>query len=406
MASTPTTSAFLQLPREIRDDIYRRLLTITLTLDAPGERYHLHPAILRASKQISSEAQMVLHNENDLVLFELDRLGSMDWAAIERIPHINKLRNNQQVPITALRIAIADRHPTVAGTAMDQPLRLLTGPEGIWPLIECFWQIGIRSDLFGVVPLHAKSITLTFLSRVLFKGAELQELLLQPFNHVQGFHPVSIQGANPAFAESLARQMTFGPTSDQAIDMIQNDVAAAEKMYRNGNYNETLARWDKLSIYRLWIVMQVTSPLYHADDFWETMQFPSQEACRMILGPVKALLHMGDYDRAVEMADDGLELEVVDLEPSARSVLMGKLDLIAGMAMQMITDPTLLDPSSFWDPLVLLQQGPRSAAALKDVLKEFFSAKEMYSEREWLRIFIDSKAFWDLIDNREEEGSQ
>lgn len=80
LTTTPPTSSFLLLPGEIRNTIYRLLLTMTplhidtrrrkldfhyaLTTRADVLSIHLHPSLLRTCRQIHYEAQPILYGEN------------------------------------------------------------------------------------------------------------------------------------------------------------------------------------------------------------------------------------------------------------------------------------------------------------------------------------------------------
>ena len=69
-SSIATSISFLSLPREIRDMIYRYLLSTEYTKrfsKYPRYDYCFHPSILRASRQIEREASHILYNENSLV---------------------------------------------------------------------------------------------------------------------------------------------------------------------------------------------------------------------------------------------------------------------------------------------------------------------------------------------------
>lgn len=58
----------LDLPRELRDQIYRELLLADKARNNETDKYALEPAILRANKQIHEECSQVLYKENTLVL--------------------------------------------------------------------------------------------------------------------------------------------------------------------------------------------------------------------------------------------------------------------------------------------------------------------------------------------------
>jgi len=86
MASAPNSSPFLQLPREIRDEIYRRLLTTPF--DASAGEYHMYPQIPTVNKQVSTEATKIPYQEKEIVLVELDRSHAREWSTIKNIPHL------------------------------------------------------------------------------------------------------------------------------------------------------------------------------------------------------------------------------------------------------------------------------------------------------------------------------
>ncbi|MCJ1247336.1 hypothetical protein MMC30_004550 [Trapelia coarctata] len=408
MASAPTSSAFMQLPRELRDEIYRHLLTTPFTFYFPVQEYRMSPAILTANKQISTEAKEILYKENNFVVVELVQSNAREWSTIAKIPHFKRLPTNPTKLVPALKITISD-HLSLGPSPRTQKVSLLTGPEGIEPLVKRFWRIGVRNGLGGgnldSVPLQRKSLTLELTSRIPSKLHELQERLLNLFNHVQGFCNVTISGTEDAFRAQLLQRMAVGPASGQAAEMIKGNTAVAEQDYANGNYGEAAIRWEKIDLYRLWIAVQLHSNRYQVANLSleDEITLTSKAKFRSILGQAKALLRLGGYGEALAMAFEGLKRTMDDLDPPARSVLRGKLDLIAVMVIQITGDRTRWGTSDFWYPVSLLQQGPRSSKSLKNVLQEYFLAKEVYSKFEWLEHFLASKALWELMDNREEE---
>ncbi|KAH0538380.1 hypothetical protein FGG08_005029 [Glutinoglossum americanum] len=80
--TTPAPSSssfpFLRLPPEIRNKIYRYLLTTTSTIASPHRppqhaiRNGLTPALLAANRQIHSEAQRILYRENRAEIYVSD----------------------------------------------------------------------------------------------------------------------------------------------------------------------------------------------------------------------------------------------------------------------------------------------------------------------------------------------
>ena len=72
--TTPALSGFLFLPIELRIEIYCYLLAPSVKdsyilylrgwSELPNRQFHLHPAIIRANKQISFEATHILYSRN------------------------------------------------------------------------------------------------------------------------------------------------------------------------------------------------------------------------------------------------------------------------------------------------------------------------------------------------------
>ena len=67
----PKTVGFLDLPTEIRDQIYRELLFQPIGYGAGRQCREFDTSVLRANKQIHREASKVLYEENAWVIFEL-----------------------------------------------------------------------------------------------------------------------------------------------------------------------------------------------------------------------------------------------------------------------------------------------------------------------------------------------
>ena len=361
----------------------------------------MHPEILTVNKQVSTEAAEILYEENSFVVVKLDRANVRGWNTIQNIPRFKKQSQNQEKPVPALKIIIADR------TYINPPLRtrLITGPEGIQPLIECFWRLGVSKGGPDGVFLQTKLLSLKLNSPNPAKLKKLQESLLSPFQHVQGFSSIFIYGTEKGFRRSLLERMEVAPTAAEALEVIEGNKAAAEQAYRNGNYIEALICWERVHLYQQWIMEQLLDTRYELEDLsvQDVLEYPALETLRSVLGEAKAFLRIGEYGRAVELAHRGLAMRMDDYEPWARSILRGKFDIIAAMAEQMMTHPTQRGTNDFWYPVTLLQEGPRSAKSLERVLKEYFLAKELYPADEWMELFVASKALWELMDNCEEE---
>ena len=74
-AEASRTVGFLDLSRELRDQIYRELLFQPIGYGAARQRHKFETSILRANKQIHKEASRVLYEENAWVVFEIRSPG-------------------------------------------------------------------------------------------------------------------------------------------------------------------------------------------------------------------------------------------------------------------------------------------------------------------------------------------
>jgi hypothetical protein len=105
---------FLRLPREIRDCIYRHLLSarLTYTNDYPsGDHdwpFKFAPAILQANKQVSSEASQVLYGENDFVVLRV-ATHTEKYSSLDGFAHFVPAPSPNQMPQPVLEITITEQ---------------------------------------------------------------------------------------------------------------------------------------------------------------------------------------------------------------------------------------------------------------------------------------------------------
>lgn len=93
----PPRASFLGLPLELRNHIYRHLLTTRYTrfdLGLGRARYHFHPAILATNWQIHDESIAIMHEENKFILISTSiRFFQGNLLVKEKFPIIAKGRN-------------------------------------------------------------------------------------------------------------------------------------------------------------------------------------------------------------------------------------------------------------------------------------------------------------------------
>jgi hypothetical protein len=108
-AITPTVrpSGFSKIPLEIREEIYRMLLTTPycMFVDSARQclRFCLHTAILRVNKQVSAESTRILYEENQFIILKV----SLNSFFPQEIPAFNHLSENKvKNPLLSVEIVL------------------------------------------------------------------------------------------------------------------------------------------------------------------------------------------------------------------------------------------------------------------------------------------------------------
>ena len=209
----PRALGFLDLPGEIRNQIYRMVLTTKWAFKkAPYAHrfdstcYELSPAILRANQQIYREARSILYDENLWIFLTVDSdiiRGGPGWNPPKGyyLPAVS-YRETDSIERPALTINIR-YHPYRSGAELKH---YVLGPESIPYLIGCLY----RRNNHVIGPQNNLSC-LWFMFRLQMSAAwskdQLQQTLLMPFSQVWYCGRVCIQGARREFKEMLYRDM-------------------------------------------------------------------------------------------------------------------------------------------------------------------------------------------------------
>jgi hypothetical protein len=152
---------FLRLPLELRENIYRMLLTTKYTYEEPSVtkdsqqpyiagdlgyyplkgRFDLRPSILLANQQIYVEAKRILYMENDFAVFKIycptvEHCTSKYSAWRTVIPVFERLLE-EKVPNPMLKVIIEPL--TEERMASDRWLTVITTAEGIPSVICTLW---------------------------------------------------------------------------------------------------------------------------------------------------------------------------------------------------------------------------------------------------------------------------
>ncbi|KAK7920895.1 hypothetical protein PG985_008917 [Apiospora marii] len=236
---------FLDIPREIRDEIYSLLLrsgrlpnpasTSCGAVVESGGLNDVHLAILRTNRQIGNEAREVFYKINRLVRVSvlLETADISDLLATFTSKYLPPPMIRQLEPAidpfkgfvmdyTITRIkSLANHTGHITFVMLHSDLHLLS---------LCLEHANIRSDTFGAVTKHSITLNNPFESTdKSYPTIDQQKMLLSPFAKLHGFRNVSVQGAvNPSLASQIVTQAQVKPHTD--AEAILEDLRRQEQL--------------------------------------------------------------------------------------------------------------------------------------------------------------------------------
>lgn len=247
--STPPKPGLLTIPGEIRNTIYRMLLTNTYAHQQDTNTYApLHPAILRANRQIHTEAVNILHGENIWIIAKISAYNQPRIPATRLNVSKNDTAGNIKYP--ALHIELAE--PII----MEAPLQHLTtimGEESLDYFLLILWTYSIHTRTREY--FKASSLNLTLCETPFHTKSKLQSTCLEPFGLVYGLRNLTIQGqVEPACVEKILHRAESG---FKALTQVQNVSRAyqdkGDKAYFAGELRIALDQYN-LGKFFLWHV--------------------------------------------------------------------------------------------------------------------------------------------------------
>ncbi|KAA6409245.1 MAG: hypothetical protein FRX48_06798 [Lasallia pustulata] len=198
-------TGFLQIPLELRFEIYRHLLHAEYVYkSAPIPQIKLDTAILGVCRQVRTEASKVLYDENQWIMITGKWLGKWLGGDYDG-KHIQGCGLPIICPEAATHIQnVVLRVSMTLNREADRPGILETRAmayweEGLDELCRIFWQNSLRCEVDIVISLidHRDK-----------PHSVGDDKLLAPFTRVQGVRTVVIQGARShAQAEALRKLM-------------------------------------------------------------------------------------------------------------------------------------------------------------------------------------------------------
>ena len=259
--------AFLRLPRELRDRIYRSLVSVKYTktpkdvkagFRSAASRYdwNLDPVILRVNKQIHEEAQEVMARDNDFVVVQPtvdkveqteDDLREEDESiivySVELWPGKGTMMAN--VPGERMRIWLGKHGQPVGGSLyvmLVEELRdfcvalsMLMGTYGRYRINGLDAYITLRPAAEGETPRAKK---------------ERQDALLQPLSKLRKLGSVQILGVESEVESQYKEQMTrLGYDEDVAYSTINELITSGDQARELGHFDVATAYYQRASEY-------------------------------------------------------------------------------------------------------------------------------------------------------------
>lgn len=233
----------LDLPRELRDMIYREVLTPDISHITRGV-YRLTSAILRANKQIHREASNILYNENCWVMFRTN-------YNIPSIAHIGGL--DIQLP----RLEPLDGERRFGGTPcirIDTKADLYRHQN---PGVQFICLIHDMPALcFGLRKLHSRNILSikATIETSFWKHRQHRDRMIDCFGEIRGIANASVIGIQPSVLGDEIRNAMVTPirSIDEILERISTYQRRGDREVANRNFQEAWLIYKDGDTYTDW----------------------------------------------------------------------------------------------------------------------------------------------------------
>ena len=252
---------FFYLPRELRDKVYKNLVSVkhTRTPQVPEygcrsatSRYdwNINPTILRVNKQINAEASEVMRLDNDFVVIEraAERLKQTKDDAdmvYDKILWPGKASETVSVPGERMRVCFAEHGQSARG-----PAHVILVEE----LREICVRLSIFTDSAGQYRLKGMEARITIQHPLTPENprarAERERSLLLPLAKLRFLERVVIQGVSPTVESLYATQMTRPCFDPKLIKYtIEELISSGESARKIGHYGVADGYYNRASDY-------------------------------------------------------------------------------------------------------------------------------------------------------------
>ena len=245
----PKTVGFLDLSRELRDQIYRELLYQPIGYGAARRRHKFETSILRVNKQIHKEASRVLYEENAWVVFEIRWVGLVLNVPSERylITTSRDIERNGRLafggdPTLRVRVQHCEIRSHKILYYVIVPLEWVRDMTRVFVRGDISYYPEFLEDDEFAVHFHENQ-----------KHESRQKMAMEFLDIIRGVRKAKIYGlTSPSLGASLAKHMMTPIKSiDELIDrtsvhnrraelmLAQGQVYLAEELYNQG-YNSSI----------------------------------------------------------------------------------------------------------------------------------------------------------------------
>lgn len=213
----------MQLPRELRDQIYSERLVIEKTSALEQSWYGLSPALLRVNKQMNQESSTILYDKNTWILFSMRRSDFNRSHRASGCPRLSK----EQLELFAGKFALQVRLKTWDSTPPIDLLVPLPKVRGICMQMmrEFPRQLDIILD-FGISSQQRMGV---------------QGTLADAFRDMRGVGKVTVKGSIP---NSVGSELAFWMMS--SICSIEELLDRAKAYQRRGEEEVALGHFAKV----------------------------------------------------------------------------------------------------------------------------------------------------------------
>jgi hypothetical protein len=243
----PKVCHFLKLPLEVRNEIYKVLLTTSyctyIKSNGTTLKFKLCGNILQVNKEIHQEAKKILIEANDFVVFKVNGLN----LQTENIPVFKDLQEEKiKYPVLRVEVKFPVRRGYIGGTDT-----LITTAEGLQPLLNTLWKLdmnGLNINMLDprdsdttVHPSDLK-LSLHFSIRAPMRSEFLRNNFLKPWKRLHGIGKLTLTGdVGDQMTQLLTKNMVKGPSSTDVVCTLNTYFSLGKKETRKRNY--TIAQW-------------------------------------------------------------------------------------------------------------------------------------------------------------------